>query len=572
MDPLFRTLNEALQHYSDPARDRKILYMLDYKNREEPLTYRDILDRGAVFAALLQKEGLQRGDRVVIMLPTCSAFIYLYFGTLLAGGIPIPTYPPFSFGNNAHFLDNLRHIFQSSQAKFFGTDPRILGSFQDTFEEFPFLKRVFNVDEIDFRDTETAARAEFPAADAGDIALIQYTSGSTGFPKGVVLTHRNLLHNIHAILEALDIREGEDFGVSWLPLFHDMGLIGCLLTSIYTGVPCALMPTETFMMRPERWLQNISKYRATISPSPNFGYYLCTRLVRKSKLNGVDLSSWRAALSGAEAVDINVLDKFEELFAPIGFHRSAFLPAYGLAESSLAVTIASRENNLRIARLDRDRLENDGVAVPYEGDDANLTKIVGVGRPVQGAEVGIFDADGNPVPDGRVGEIWIGGHSVTRGYYNSPDHTRQAFTDSWFRTGDLGFLDEGDLFITGRIKELIIKRGRNYYPYDIEKALWQIGGIREGRCAAFASWNSDASSEDLVLIIETGKRQAEEDNFRGLTKQIQKAVLENIGLKPDRIVFVQPKSIPKTSSGKIQRLLCKKMLEEGTLEILGESR
>ncbi len=570
MKLLYSTFNEALIRCAETAPDLKIVYMLDYKNNEEPLTYVQLLERAGNFAEMLKDRGLKPRDRMVIMLPTSAPFLYLYFGTLLAGGIPVPTYPPATFGNNAVFLNNLRHIFQSSQARFFGSEPRILGSFHDTFDSFPFLEHVFNVSEIDF-DAPGPGSKSYADVKTDDISLIQFTSGSTGFPKGVVLTHSNLLHNVHAISEALRIDKQTDFGVSWLPLYHDMGLIGCLLTALYTSTPVALMPTESFMMRPDRWLQNISHYKASISPSPNFGYYLCTRLVNPARLKGVDLSTWRAALTGAEAIDINVLEKFENLLRPVGFSRRAFLPAYGLAESSLAVTIAPLENNLKIARLNRHKLENEGVAENYDPDDANLTKIVCVGKTISGQEVGIRDPEGQEVGDRFVGEIWIKGLSVTNGYYNNPGVTKKAFAREWFKTGDLGFMSDGDLYITGRIKELIIKRGRNYYPYDIEKSLWSVAGIREGRCAAFASWNTEESGEDLVLMIETAKNNTEAD-LDNLARAIDSSVLSSIGLKPDRIVFVPPKSIPKTSSGKIQRLLCKKLMEEGKLEILGDRR
>ncbi len=566
----FNTFNDVVLRYAESDADLKIIRMLDFKNEEEPIDYGQVLRRSSVFAGMLREKGLKPKDRVVIMLPTSSAFVYLFFGTLLAGGIPVPTYPPSTFGNNSVFLSNLRHIFQSSQARFFGSEPRILGSFRETFENFPFLEHVFNASEIDFNSGNPG---EMKPAEvrSDDVSLLQYTSGSTGFPKGVVLTHGNLLNNVHAISEAIKINRATDFGVSWLPLFHDMGLIGCLLTALYTATPVALMPTESFMMRPDRWLHNISKYKATISPSPNFGYYLCTRLLNTTRLKGVDLSSWRVALTGAEAIDINVLERFETLLKPYGFSRRAFLPAYGLAESSLAVTIAPLEDNLKVARLNRGKLENDGTAEDYDEEDATLTKIVSVGKPVKGQQAEIHDSEGNRSPDNRVGEIWIKGLSVTSGYFNNPGVTKKSFRQDWFKTGDLGFKRNGDLYITGRIKELIIKRGRNYYPYDIEKALWNIAGIREGRCAAFASWNHAESSEDLVLVIETAKTSSEAD-LDDLAKSVNAVVLENIGLKPDRIVFIPPKSIPKTSSGKIQRLLCKKLLEEGKLEVFGERR
>jgi len=570
MDLHFPTLNESLLHWGKASANLKILNILDFKNNEEPLTFEQLVRRSSLFGALLQEKGLKPGNPVVIMLPTSAAFVYLYYGTLLAGGVPVPTYPPHTLGKNAKFLKNLEHIFASSRARFFGTDSRIIEGFHDTIQGYPNLEHVFNVSDIDFSDHDRAARLARADVSAEDIALIQYTSGSTGLPKGVVLTHANLVHNIRAIAHALRLDNTKDIGISWLPLFHDMGLIGCLLTSVYTATPLALMPTEAFMIRPDRWLKNISRFGATISPSPNFGYYLCTRLIRKSRLKDVDLSSWRGALSGAEAVDTAVLDKFVELFEPHGFNRQAFLPAYGLAESSLAVTITPLGQDLKIARLDRDRLENEGTAVPHDAEDANQTQIVSVGKAVLGQEVGIFDPEGGPLPEYKVGEIWIRGPSVTKGYYNW-EGDDEVFKDGWFKTGDLGFLLDEELYITGRIKELIIKRGRNYYPYDIEKSLWQIPGIREGRCAAFAAWNAEESNEDLVLIIETTRHLAT-GGLDGVVKEIHRAVMHHIGLRPDRVVFVPPKSLPKTSSGKLQRLLCKKLLDAKELEILGDFR
>ena len=422
---------------------------------------------------------------------------------------------------------------------------------------------------------------------SSDLAFLQYTSGSTGTPKGVMLSHENLLHNSLRIMQAFEITRSQS-GVFWLPSFHDMGLIGGILVPLYGGKFNVIMSPVAFLQKPLRWLQAISKYRATISGGPNFSYELCVRKITPEQRATLDLSSWSLAFNGAEPVRPETIDAFCEAFAPCGFRREAFFPCYGLAESTLMVTGGMKFEPPVIRAFDAASIET-GTALVRTGFAPGTRRLVGSGRELDGQDVRIVDPQTcEALPPGRIGEIWVSGPSVAQGYWNRPDATKETFgamlalpdahsqTQSakkwrpnpgpYLRTGDLGFFDNGELFVTGRLKDLIIVRGRNHYPQDIEHSVEEASPlVRAGSVAAFSV---DVDGRERVVVVaelERGKRDSDEiaASFDAIRKRL--AVEHEVAL--EAIVMVRPNSIAKTSSGKIQRHACKRQFLEGTLEI-----
>jgi acyl-CoA synthetase (AMP-forming)/AMP-acid ligase II len=386
-------------------------------------------------------------------------------------------------------------------------------------------------------------------------------------PKGVELTHRNLLANIRSAGKALGFRSG-DVGVIWLPLYHDMGLIGAVLGTLHFSIPLILFSPVDFIQNPKRWLWAVHKYRGTLSAAPNFAYSLCARKVKDSEIEGLDLSSWRLAINGAEPIHPETLEGFSRRFAPYGFSSSMFLSAYGLAEATLAVSFTALDAPPPVRTYDREGLELKGVAAPVQpaagrGTDSKSVSWVSAGRPIPEHRVRITDADGRDLPERTVGSVTVQGPSLMRGYFRNPEATRSAIRDGWLYTGDLGFIDGGELFITGRSKDVIIKGGRNYYPQDIEAAAGSIEGVRPGCVTAFSVPNPAQGTEEVVVVAETRLRSS---RSRGrLGQEIRKKVHQDVGCGLDRVLLVPPGTVSKTSSGKLQRSLSRQRYLSGKL-------
>jgi acyl-CoA synthetase (AMP-forming)/AMP-acid ligase II len=413
------------------------------------------------------------------------------------------------------------------------------------------VRELVAFEELD--DRGRAADAPKPRAVGEDPAFIQYTSGSTGHPKGVLLAHENLVSNIHAIGQASRIGR-KDVVVSWLPLYHDMGLIGALLFSIYWRMPLVLMPPTAFLLKPSRWLWAIHRHRGTMSPAPNFGYALCVKRVRPQEREGLDLSCWRLAMNGAEPVNVRTVVDFQRTFAPHGFQTLAMLPVYGLAESSLAVTFPDPGEPLRFEVVDRAALAA-GQAVIARG--AGSTAIMSVGRAVPGHEVVVVDERGNPVAEREVGHIVVRGPSVMQGYFRDEAATELVMVDGWLWTGDLGYVSHGELFVTGRAKDLIIVRGKNHYAEDLEAVAERIEGVRAGGVAAFGIYDEGRAQDLVVMVCES--RTEKESARLALVEKIATTVQQHCGIHVDEVVLVPPGTIPKTSSGKRQRALCREL-------------
>ena len=536
-------------------------------------SYAECYDVALRAAAHLQRRGIGRGDRVLLILPTGPSFMAAFYGCQILGAIPVPVVPPLSLARMEEHLARIARIARVCEAKGAVVTPQLTAvlrvarsKHRDAREALSNL--ILGADLL----AEEEALLEIVPTRAEDPAFLQFTSGSTGDPKGVVLPHKSLLANMYGIGRGADFRAG-DVACAWLPLFHDMGLIGHFLASAAWGLPLVLMPPEKFIRSPKEWLKAMSRYKGTASAAPNFAYSLCVKKIKDRDLTDVDLSSWRVAFCGAEPINHETVTRFVDRFEPHGFKAETFFPVYGMAEFSLAATFPLAGTKPRFDRIERQTFEREGVArqvgeategaqAPTNPDHAVW---VSVGRALPGGhEVRIVDRDGKPLPDRREGEIEVRGPSLMAGYYKAPLATAEALRDGWLRTGDRGYLAEADLFVTGRTKEIIIKGGKNLYPQDVEVAAARVDGIRVGCCAAFGLGNQQRGTEDLILVCETRVEGAEER--ASLMSAVRSAVLEAIGATPDVVLLVEPGTVPKTSSGKIQRDLMRKRYQAGDIK------
>lgn len=511
-------------------------------------TYGELLASARQVAGGLRRRGVRSGDFVALMLPTGLEFLYSFYGILLAGAVPVPIYPPTRPGQIEDHLRRQAGILKNCEAvALLSFDAaRVVAHILSGL--VPSLRHVTTPEEL--RDESAAASAADDHHGAsGEIAFLQYTSGSTGSPKGVTLDHANLLANIRAWGQAVALSP-KDVVVSWLPLYHDMGLIGAWLGSLYHACPLVLMSPLDFLSRPERWLWAIHEHRGTVTAAPNFAFELCLRHADPQRLQGLDLSSWRYAANGAEPVAADTLARFAAAFRPYGFRAEALAPVYGLAECSVGLAVSPPGRGPLIDRVQRDALAA-GEAVPAPADDDNALRLVACGIPLPGHDVRIADENGTALPQRRVGRIEFRGPSATRGYYRNEEATARLIRNGWLDSGDLGYLAEGDIVITGRLKDMIIRGGRNLYPYELEEAIGAIAGIRRGCVAVFGAIAAGEGTEKLVVVAECRER----DNAvrQELIRRINGQTVELLGTPPDDVVLAPPHAVLKTSSGKIRR-------------------
>src|SRR5712692_142866 len=473
-------LVEAFYLHCQTHPQRPHIFLRNEDGAEQTITYGDLATRACAMAADLERRGVGAGDRVALMLPTGEDFFYSFVGVLLAQAIPVPLYPPFRLDRIEEFAARQTAILRHAEPLFLMASQRIEALARMLRPAVPSLAEVIGPDQS--RGTEGAVWPPMPHGGERP-ALIQYTSGSTGDPKGVLLTHANLLANIHAIAKAAAVRP-EDSVVCWLPLYHDMGLIGCWLLSLYFGLPITILSPVSFLSRPERWLWAIHHHRATLSPAPNFAYDLCARRIRDEVMEGLDLSCWRLALNGSESVLPETIARFTARFGRCGFRAETMLPVYGLAESTVALCFPPLGRPPRLDRIRREALERQGRAEPAAGSQAALT-FVSVGSPLEGHEVRIVDEARRPVAERVQGRIEFRGPSSMREYFRQPEATAAIRHGEWLGSGDLGYWAGGELFITGRSKDIILKAGRNLYPQEIKAADGELEGVRKGCVAAF---------------------------------------------------------------------------------------
>ncbi len=566
--PLLHDVSSLIAVLENRARDQPqataYIFLKNGEVESDRLTYADLARRAKATAANLQKRNLA-GERALILCPAGLEFIIAFFGCLYAGVIAVPAYPPRHNRN----LSRVKAIAATSQVAIFLTTAALMGDLKGKLDgdqklgHLPYLA----VDNIEESEAQNWQEIEI----RGDrVAFLQYTSGSTGTPKGVMVSHQNLISNQESMQVAFG-HSSETIAVGWLPLFHDMGLVGNVMQSLYLGIPCILMSPVEFLQRPKRWLQAISNYGATTSGGPNFAYDLCVRKVALEDLDNVDLSSWTVAFNGAEPIRAETLKQFREKFAPLGFRKEAFYPCYGMAETSLFVTGGKHDEPPSMRSFDRTALEaNRAVATP---DGQTL---VGCGYSWRSDRVVIVDPQTlKALPPESVGEIWVSSPSVALGYWQRETETQETFEayladtgeGPYLRTGDLGFCHEGELFVTGRLKDLMIIRGQNYYPQDIELTVERSDrALRPGCGAAFSIMGE--TEEQLVVVQEVERTALRKLNVQEVIANIREAIAAEYALQVPEIVLVKPGTVPKTSSGKIQRRACRKLFLEKALNAI----
>ncbi|MFE0018243.1 AMP-binding protein [Mesorhizobium sp. NPDC059054] len=568
--------NEISGNLVQIARERarllndKIAYanLRDGKEEQRQISYRQLDDSCRRIGAALQQRGAV-GERILLLFPQGAEFVLGFFGTLYGGAIAVPAHTP---KPNKRSWATFEAIVDDCRPRFIVTCRAIRDNIAAWSKPYPTISalELLCVEDL---EQENSPDDWNEAADARtDIAFLQYTSGSTSTPKGVVVSHANLIHNARLTANHMGHDEGTVI-VSWLPLFHDLGLIGIVIQTLYVGATCYMMSPAAFSGNPALWLQAISRYRATSSMSSDFGYRLCVKSIRAEQLEGVDLSSWRNALNAAEPIHASTLASFQEKFAPFGFSEDAFFPAYGLAEATLLSTTSRVGEKPIVAKVDKAALAR-GVFTPSLNADA--VELVSSGRPADDMEVAIIDPDTRSrCADGALGEVWVRGASIASGYWHAPEASRQTFAQSpagatephFLRTGDLGFLWNGELFIAGRLKDLIISRGRNIYPQDIELTVKDShAAFRTVNGAAFSVERDDAEAIVVVHEIERTARNA--IDLVELEKTVRGAVWLEHDISLADVVFIPPASLPKTTSGKVQRRLTKALYLSGELPLL----
>ncbi len=553
------TLPEVLRLRAEAEPQRAHIHLQSEGGRDEVIRYGELHGQAREVAGGLVERGVHRGDTVALMLPTSRDFFTAFAGILLAGGVPAPLYPPFSLDKIGEYVGRQADILLNSQANILITVERGRSVGHVLRRRVPNMSHVTTVEEL--RSSTTAAPAL--SVDPTAPALIQYTSGSTGDPKGALLSHWNLLSNIRAIGEALDLKP-TDVGVSWLPLYHDMGLIGCWLTPLVFGFPITIMSPLTFLSRPELWLWAIHSRRATLSAAPNFGYELCVRKIREEALEGLDLSSWRGALNGAEPVSADTVDRFSRRFAAYGFRPQIMTPVYGLAESSLALSIPPIGRGPRIERISRDPFENERRATPASDNDKTALRFISAGPPLPGCELRVVDEQGKELPERVEGALHFRGPSTMKGYFRNREATESiSKPGGWLDSGDRAFVVEGEYFITGRAKDIIIRAGRNLYPPAIEEVVADVEGVRRGCVVAFGVSDPRLGTEKVVVVAEA--RVEGDDAKKQLALTIQQRLTESLGIGADDVLVVPPRTVPKTSSGKLRRSSCRSQYLRGEL-------
>jgi fatty-acyl-CoA synthase len=550
IDPKHATLTQML---AAAAQSGVSLTFVDRKEEDREVSMARIRQQALLIAADLMARGVQKGDRVALALPTSPDFVQCFFGVLCAGAIPVPLYPPVRLGKLDEYHRRTSAMLRAVDATLVVTDHRIrrfLGVAVQNSAPRLGCVTASSLGDGNSAEVETAA---------DDMALIQFSSGTTHDPKPVALTHANLLSNLAAIERYIiaDAGAPNPIGVTWLPLYHDMGLIGNLLSAFYVPAPLVLLSPELFVAVPAAWLRAISRHRGTLSAAPNFAFGLCVKRIGDDELNGVDLSSWSLCLNGAEAVSADVQRRFSERFGPWGFRSSALTPCYGMAEASLAVTFKPAGTSFSTLGVDAAKLASEGVVEP------GAKELVSVGRPLAGVDVEIRDDGGLRLGPGQVGHVFVRGPSIMAGYFGRPDLTDQVVYGGWVDSGDLGFVHDSELFLCGRHKEIVIVRGANHAPEEFEAALDGLAGVRTGCAIAVGFLPLGEDDEALAMLVETTS-----DASPTLAQDVALRVQERTGIQPARVELLAPGTLPRTSSGKLRRREAHNQWLAGTLSPL----
>jgi acyl carrier protein len=557
--PDFDTLQQALGWHARKHPDRTYLHWVKSYDDVQSLTFGDLHDGALRVANGLFQHDVDERDTVALMLPTSHDYFYGFFGALYANAIPVPLYPPARASEIEEHLKKQAAILNNARARVMITVPEAKKLAAVIKGLVPSLEHVLTLDEVWGNPLYRPAAG----TKGDDIAFLQYTSGSTGDPKGVSLSHTNLFANISAGNEVLQVDQDDVF-VSWLPLYHDMGLIGTCLSSLWYGMHLVILSPLLFLTRPHYWLWAIDRFGGTLSPSPNFGYELCLKRISDEDMEGLDLSTWRVAFNGAEAVSPDTVERFVERFRPWGFRAESMAPVYGLAENCVALTFPEKPREPVIDRVKRDPFQKEGKAEPASPDDKLALRFVSCGKAVPGHRIRIVDDDGQELGERQEGNLQFTGPSATRGYYRNEEKTDELFDGEWLNTGDRGYIADDELYLSGRNKDLIVRAGRNIYPGEIEEAVGELELIRPGCVAAFASGMGESEGERLIVVAET--REKDQSKLDQVKDRIHRIAMDSLDIAVDEIVLVSPHTVPKTSSGKLRRNDCRLRYERGELE------
>jgi acyl-CoA synthetase (AMP-forming)/AMP-acid ligase II/acyl carrier protein len=551
------TLTEIIEQNRSFART---LTYLEGENDVREVSFAELYERALGILYHLQRMGARRGDKLILFLGNNEQFIDVFWAAVLGGIVPVPV----ALGISDEHRHKLLRIARRLGKPFLYTERRSLeriGAFagekgeQDLYESL--RARTFLIDNLD--DISRAGSVQRVGAD--DIAFIQFSSGSTSDPKGVVLTHGNILANAYGATEAAGFT-ANDVSLSWMPLTHDMGLIGFHLVMFVNRVHAHLMPTELFIRRPLLWLTLAARVRATILCSPNFGYKHYLKVLGDRPVEGLDLSAVRFIFNGAEPISVELCDEFLTRLAPAKLARTAMYPVYGLAEASLAVSFPEVGAPLRTIALNRHQMNVGSAVQAVAPTDRDAVQLVSEGRPIPYCQVRIADDEDREIPADRIGHVHMRGDNVTRGYYEDPQANAASFTaDGWLRTGDLGLIHQGELYISGRAKEIIFVNGQNYYPHDLEAIAQHVQGLELGKVVAAGVRPRGAEVEQLmVFVLHRGSLE----DFVAVARQVSRLINEQTGLEVAEVVPV--KRIPKTTSGKIQRHLLEESYADGEFD------
>jgi fatty-acyl-CoA synthase len=534
---------------------------LDRDQNEQFFSFDRLREEAMRRAAHFRSYGLKKGDRLAMVLPDGEDFVPTFLGAVWAGIVPVPLYPPLSLGKLDSYIATLVSILNKAKPTYLVTNARVQQVLWAGLVKVPSLKGVITAEELRLPAPSGADGSKAEVSE-DDLCFLQFTSGSTSTPKGVAVTHGNLRANAWAIMrDGLQTDTDTDHGVSWLPLYHDMGLIGFVIAPMFHRVSVTFIPTLTFVRNATIWLRTIHKVRGTISFAPNFAYALAVKRAKPEQIASLDLSSMRHFGCGAEPINPTTMRSFVETFSKSGLKPEALLPCYGMAEATLAISFIGIDETLSTDVIDVDAYQQERRAEPVHHElvkSGKAQEFVCCGRTFPKHEVGVFDDEGKRLADRRIGEIWVRGPSVAKGYFEDPEATQRTFGNGWLKTGDYGYLVNGNVYITGRKKDIIIINGRNYDPQRMEWLVDDLPEVRKGSTVAFS--RPGQGSEELVIVVES--RSSEPQKLKELVKQ---TINEHLQLIPADVVLAPVGSLPKTSSGKLQRAKTRQQYLDGTL-------
>jgi len=557
-----RTLLDALEWHVTNQPDRTHILLADRETDPDPITFGALRTEAIAVAGGLVRHGVRAGEAVAIMLPTGRDFFAAFYGVLYAHAVPVPLYPPARASQIEAHLRRVAGILANCEARILITFERARRLAQLLRPLSARLKTITTVADV----AEPQTTYVPPAVGPDDTAFLQYTSGSTGQPKGVVLTHANLVANLYAMQRVTGATNADCF-VSWLPLYHDMGLIGACFGALLVGFPLVLMSPFAFLSHPARWLQTVHRHRATITAAPNFAYEVCLNKIPDRELAGIDLSSLRLMFNGAEAVSPQTVERFAERFRACGLSRAALMPVYGLAECAVGLTFPPVGRGPLIDHIEREEFQRSGLARSARPAETAPLSFVSSGKALPGYTVRVVDEHGATLPERQQGHIEFQGPSATSGYFRNPQETARLFHGTWLDSGDLGYVANNELFVTGRAKDVIKRGGHNIHPQELEEAVALTPGIRKGGVAVFPATDHRSGTERVIVLAET--REQSTAVREKLVADINRLAVDLIGLPVDEVVLAPPRTVLKTSSGKIRRAACRDAFEHGDLGASG---